>query len=143
LNVIVVPRRAAAFVNFETGQVRPLALSPDGSTLLAINTPDGRLEILDVSGGMSRPSARSRGLEPVAVAARTNTEVWVVNHLSDSVSIVDIGVDAAARRADAAGRRRAARHRLRRPDDATALHPRLHHHRAPRAEPSRLRPAAI
>ena len=31
------------------------------------------------------------GLEPVAVAARTNTEVWVVNHLSDSVSIVDIG----------------------------------------------------
>ena len=31
------------------------------------------------------------GLEPVAVAARTNTEVWVVNHLSDSVSIVDVG----------------------------------------------------
>jgi YVTN family beta-propeller protein len=30
------------------------------------------------------------GLEPVAVAARTNDEVWVVNHLSDSVSIVDI-----------------------------------------------------
>ena len=31
------------------------------------------------------------GLEPVAVAARTNSEVWVVNHLSDSVSIVDVG----------------------------------------------------
>lgn len=30
------------------------------------------------------------GLEPVAVAARTNGEVWVVNHLSDSVSIVDV-----------------------------------------------------
>src|SRR5262249_51634457 len=30
------------------------------------------------------------GLEPIAVAARTNTEVWVVNHLSDSVSIVDL-----------------------------------------------------
>ena len=30
------------------------------------------------------------GLEPVAVAARTNTEVWVVNHLSDSVSIVSL-----------------------------------------------------
>jgi YVTN family beta-propeller protein len=29
------------------------------------------------------------GLEPVAVAARTNTEVWVVNQLSDSVSVVD------------------------------------------------------
>ena len=30
------------------------------------------------------------GMEPVAVAARTDTEVWVVNHLSDSVSIVDL-----------------------------------------------------
>src|SRR5439155_9715730 len=34
------------------------------------------------------------GLEPVAVAARTNlagrTEAWVVNHLSDSVSVVEI-----------------------------------------------------
>ena len=31
------------------------------------------------------------GMEPVAVAARTNDEVWVVNHLSDSISIVDVG----------------------------------------------------
>jgi YVTN family beta-propeller protein len=30
------------------------------------------------------------GLEPVAVAARNASEVWVVNHLSDSVSIVDV-----------------------------------------------------
>src|SRR5262249_41635007 len=29
------------------------------------------------------------GLEPVTAVARTNTEVWVVNHLSDSISIVD------------------------------------------------------
>src|SRR5262249_18709985 len=32
----------------------------------------------------------SVGMEPVAVAARTDTEVWVVNHLSDSVSVVDL-----------------------------------------------------
>src|SRR6185295_9533134 len=31
-------------------------------------------------------------LEPIAVAARSNTEVWVVNHLSDSVSIVQVNV---------------------------------------------------
>ena len=34
------------------------------------------------------------GLEPVAVASRSNaqghTEAWVVNHLSDSVSVVEI-----------------------------------------------------
>ena len=33
------------------------------------------------------------GLEPVAVAARTDGEVWVVNHLSDSVSVVDVAAD--------------------------------------------------
>ena len=30
------------------------------------------------------------GLEPVAIAARTDGEIWVVNHLSDSVSIVQV-----------------------------------------------------
>jgi sugar lactone lactonase YvrE len=33
------------------------------------------------------------GLEPVAVAVRSNSEVWVVNHLSDSVSVVHLGSD--------------------------------------------------
>jgi len=87
-----VPHGAAAFVTFETGQVRPLALTPDRQTLLALNTPDARLEIFHVAGGdISHAAAVEVGLEPVAVAARTNTEVWVTNFLSDSVSIVDIG----------------------------------------------------
>lgn len=30
------------------------------------------------------------GLEPVTVRARTDSEAWVVNHISDSVSIVDL-----------------------------------------------------
>ncbi len=79
------------FVTFESGPVRPLALSPDGTRLLAVNTPDNRLEVFTVSGGTLTPLASVPvGMEPVAVAARTNTEVWVVNHLSDSVSIVDL-----------------------------------------------------
>jgi len=36
-------RVAAAFVTFESGQVRPLALALDGSRLFAVNTPDDRL----------------------------------------------------------------------------------------------------
>ena len=84
--------RAAAFVAFETGQVRPLARTPNGRTLLALNTPDARLEVFALDGGAAAPVASvSVGLEPVAVAARTDTEVWVVNHLSDSISIVDLG----------------------------------------------------
>ncbi len=82
---------SASFVTFESGQVRPLALSPDGSRLFAVNTPDNRLEIFDVgAGGVTHAGSVPVGLEPVAVAARTNGEVWVVNHLSDSVSIVDV-----------------------------------------------------
>jgi DNA-binding beta-propeller fold protein YncE len=83
----------AAFTAFESGQVRPLALSPDGQYLYATNTPDNRLEIFRVQpGGLQSVASVVTGLEPVAVAARSPTEVWVVNHLSDSVSIVDVTV---------------------------------------------------
>ena len=34
-----------AFTAFESGQVRPLALSPDGKLLFAVNTPDNRLNL--------------------------------------------------------------------------------------------------
>jgi DNA-binding beta-propeller fold protein YncE len=83
----------SSFVTFESGQVRPLALSPDGTRLYAVNTPDNNLEIFSVgASGLTKISSISVGMEPVAVAVRTATEVWVVNHLSDSVSIVDVGV---------------------------------------------------
>jgi YVTN family beta-propeller protein len=82
-----------SFVEFETVATRPLALSADGTRLYAVNTPDNTLEILNVgAGGVSRQGSVPVGLEPVAVAVRPGTsEVWVVNHLSDSVSIVDVG----------------------------------------------------
>jgi len=80
-----------SFVAFESGHVRPITLSPDGTRLFAVNTPDNALEIFSVdAGGLTRTGSVPVGLEPVAVAARTNDEVWVVNHLSDSVSIVDL-----------------------------------------------------
>jgi YVTN family beta-propeller protein len=76
---------------FESGPVRPLALSPDGTLLFACNIPDARLEIFAVSAaGLAHVGSVPVGLEPVAVAARSNAEVWVVNQLSDSISIVDV-----------------------------------------------------
>jgi len=54
--------------------VRPLALSPDGTRLFAVNTPDNRLEIFQVgAGGIAWRASVPVGLEPVAVAARDNT----------------------------------------------------------------------
>ncbi len=80
-----------SFVEFESGHVRPLTLSPNGSQLFVVNTPDNTLEIFDVGvGGLTFSAAVPVGMEPVSVAARTNDEVWVVNHLSDSISIVDL-----------------------------------------------------
>ena len=71
---------------FEAGQVRPLALSGDDSLLYAVNTPDNRLEIYRAQGNhVAHLSSVAVGLEPVAVAQRSASEVWVVNHLSDSV----------------------------------------------------------
>ncbi|HXN30464.1 MAG TPA: hypothetical protein VN894_01325 [Polyangiaceae bacterium] len=95
------PRIDEHFTLFETLQVRPLALSPDGKLLFATNTPDNRLEIFRVHRDLLEPIASVVvGLEPVAVAARSEREVWVVNHLSDSVSVVDVSDGAAPRVVD-------------------------------------------
>ncbi|MFE8605518.1 YncE family protein [Archangium violaceum] len=90
-----VPVRATAqtpsFIEFDSAHVRPMALSPDGTRLFAVNTPDNRLEVFSVSAsGLSLVAEVPVGLEPVSVAARGNTEVWVVNHLSDSISVVSL-----------------------------------------------------
>ena len=81
-----------AFTTFESGQVRPLAFTPNKQLLLATNTPDAKLEVYKVkqNGDLEHVVSVPVGLEPVAVAARTNQEAWVVNHLSDSVSIVKL-----------------------------------------------------
>ena len=131
LEQTTVPTPGNTHTLFETLQVRPLALSPNGQLLFACNTPDNRLEIYKVGqSGLTSVASVSVGLEPVAVAARNENEVWVVNHLSDSVS-------------DRAGQRRAGTSHVVRTllvgdeprDIVFAGHrPRLHHHRAPRPE---------
>ncbi|MBL8856932.1 MAG: hypothetical protein JNL28_00285 [Planctomycetes bacterium] len=81
----------SAFVNWENPHVHPLELTPDGTRLLAVNTPDARLEVFDTTGPkLVRLFSVAVGLDPVSVRARTNDEVWVVNHISDSVSIVKL-----------------------------------------------------
>ncbi len=80
-----------SFLAFESGHVRPLAQSPDGTRLFAVNTPNNTLDVFNItSSGLQLFARIPVGLEPVAVAARSNNEVWVVNHLSDSVSIVKL-----------------------------------------------------
>jgi len=86
------PPVTTGFVNFESPHVHPIDLTPDGQTLLVCNTSACRIEVFAVDGGGTLTPAGfvPVGLDPVTVRARTATEAWVVNHISDSVSIVNL-----------------------------------------------------
>ena len=89
VDTITADSATASVAVFESGPVRPLALSADGQRLYVANAPANCLEIYAIENDALRlVSAVSVGLEPVAVAERNANEVWVVNHLSDSVSVV-------------------------------------------------------
>ncbi len=79
-------------LNFETPQVHPIALSANGTRLFAVDTPDARLSVFD-STTASNPLLLAEipvGIEPVSVRPRTIDEVWVVNHTSDSISVISL-----------------------------------------------------
>jgi DNA-binding beta-propeller fold protein YncE len=90
--------RAQTFTHAEARHTHSLALTPDGSRLLAVHSAEARLSVFAVGdAGNVEPVLVAEipvGLEPVAVRARTNDEVWVVNELSDSVSIVSLSAGA-------------------------------------------------
>src|SRR5580765_5047044 len=81
-----------SYVNFEGKQTNPIRLSPDGTRLFAVNTPDARLSVFDITQP-SNPRLIAEipvGVEPVSVNPRNTDEVWVVNEVSDSISIVSV-----------------------------------------------------
>ena len=82
------------YTHFEARQTHPIELSTDGSRLFALNSPDSRLSVFDVSNPLNpSPVLLAEipvGLEPVAVRQRTADEVWVVNEVSDSISVVSL-----------------------------------------------------
>jgi YVTN family beta-propeller protein len=84
----------SAFVNFEGSQTRPMQISLDRTTLYALNTPDTRLSVFSLANPSS-PVLLSEifvGIEPVSVNInpQNSDEVWVVNQVSNSISVVSI-----------------------------------------------------
>jgi hypothetical protein len=72
---------------FETGPVRPIALLP-GGTIAVANVPDDRVELFsEERGRLRRCGSIHVGMRPVALN-QVGDRLWVVNHLSDSVSVV-------------------------------------------------------
>lgn len=79
------------FVNWENHPLNPVALSPDGNLLAVINTPGNNVEFFNLESGYPvRTGLVSVGLDPVSIRFKNNNEVWVANHISDSVSVVDV-----------------------------------------------------
>ncbi len=80
----------------ESGIGHPVFLSPhagpivkSGSSIYVVNTPADTVDVID--GDSRAVVARINvGVDPVAIAARPDgREVWVSNHVSDSVSVID------------------------------------------------------
>ncbi|MCX6368191.1 MAG: ankyrin repeat domain-containing protein [Armatimonadetes bacterium] len=79
--------KATGHPAFMSPQASPIAVRDQ--RVFVANTPAGTLDIIDAK---SRRMVRRVvvGVEPVSVAVRPDgKEVWVANHLSDSVSVVD------------------------------------------------------
>ncbi|MCK5940790.1 MAG: YncE family protein, partial [Planctomycetes bacterium] len=90
--LLAAPAAAQSFVNFESGPVAPVRVSADGSRLFVVDTVGDHPSVFDLRDP-SQPFLIAEipvGLDPVSVQPRTRDEVWVVNLLSDSVSIVDV-----------------------------------------------------
>lgn len=88
------PLASGSFINFESPQTKPIALSSDGSRLFVTNTPNNSLAVFDTTlTRLAKIDEIPVGLDPVAVAIQpaTNDNIaWVANFISDNIAIVDI-----------------------------------------------------
>ena len=98
LGISAVPRHlisrtatSSDFVHFESAHVHPAVLTPSGDRLLVVNTPDAHLVVFDLTGEVpNRIADIAVGLEPVSVACLNDSIAWVVNNVSDDVSVVNL-----------------------------------------------------
>ena len=83
---------AAGYANLEAAQTNPLRLSADGTRLFAVNTANNSLSVFDVTqpGNPVLMVEIPVGVGPVSVNPRTDDEAWVVNQVSNSVSVVSV-----------------------------------------------------
>src|SRR2546428_13850697 len=73
--------------NFEGPQIHPLAVTPDGTRLLAVNTPNNSLSVFHMTGrSLTWMPEIPVGLEPVSVPARNDSGAWVATCLPASIS---------------------------------------------------------
>jgi DNA-binding beta-propeller fold protein YncE len=81
---------AAGAQLFESPQADALVLSPDGTKLYMAHTTMGLVRVFDTSS-LGNSVLIDVGTDPVSLAIRPDgTELWVANHVSDSISVVSL-----------------------------------------------------
>lgn len=95
--VLAAPAVALGKPTFASPNADPIARSPILNELYVANTPGDTLDVIDTAS--RQVIARVPvGIDPVSVAVRPDgREVWVSNHLSDTVSVVDVAPDSRTR----------------------------------------------
>src|SRR5688572_21821010 len=86
---------ARDYTLFEADPVRPIAVLERSGLVAVANTSDDFLDVFRPRPeGIERCGSIKVGMRPVAVAAvregSSSAELWVVNHLSDSISVVSL-----------------------------------------------------
>ena len=85
------------FQLFESPHVNPIALSANGSQLYVALTTARRVVVLSTAT-LGTLASIDVGVDPVAIAVRPgHDEVWVSNHVSDTVSVIDVGAGSPTR----------------------------------------------
>jgi DNA-binding beta-propeller fold protein YncE len=79
-----------AYANFEPAQTNPIRLSRDGKFLFAVNSANSSLSVFDVTqpGSPNLLAQIPVGLGPVSVNPFSDSQAWVVNQISNSISVV-------------------------------------------------------
>ncbi|HEX8816037.1 MAG TPA: beta-propeller fold lactonase family protein [Terriglobales bacterium] len=80
------------FANLEPAPTNPVRLSADGTRLFAVNTPNNSLSVFDVTQP-TKPVLMVEipvGVGPVSVNPVNDDQAWVVNQVSNSVSIASV-----------------------------------------------------
>lgn len=81
------PPAAIGHPSFMSPQASPLALS--GSRVYVANTPAATVDVINAETRQIEARVNV-GIDPVSIAVRPDgKEVWVANHISDSVSVID------------------------------------------------------
>jgi len=92
LSTIIAGKPPASFANLEPARTNPIRLSADGTRLYAVNPPNNSVSVFDTSNPQS-PNLIAEipvGVGPVSVNPRTSDEIWVVNQVSNSLSVVSV-----------------------------------------------------